>query len=341
VKNNNFQKTPSLREGVWVWAVGLIVLFLIGFFIARYTGDEVKTVKRTQILLGTVVEIQVRNTDEQKANDAITKAFVEIKRIDNLFTTYNEESPVWKLNNSDDSLFKVDEEILSLMVLCDSLWRISDDSFDVAIESLIRCWGFDTKTPEVPNDDKIKSALKQSGWKNIQLLNEKKILRKEKVGLNFGAIAKGYAVDKAIEVLKQAEIREAFVNAGGEIKTLGDDWIAGIQHPRNIKEIITKIRLNGISVATSGDYENYFEKDGVRYHHIIDPKTGYPAGGIQSVTVIHKNNAFADGIATAVFVIGKTKGLELIKSLNDTEVMIINDEGKIFFSSGFEKFLVN
>jgi len=341
VKNNNFQKAPSLREGVRGWAVGLIVLFLIGFFIARYTGDELKTVKRTQILLGTVVEIQIRNTDEQKANDAITKAFVEIKRIDNLFTTYNEESPVWKLNNSDDSLFIVDEEIFDLMVLCDSLWRISDGSFDVAIESLIQVWGFDTKTPEVPNDYEIKSALNQSGWENIKLLDEKKILRKEKVGLNFGAIAKGYAVDRSIEVLIQSGITEAFVNAGGEIKTLGNDWIAGIQHPRNIKEIITKIRLNGISVATSGDYENYFEKDGVRYHHILDPKTGYPAEGIQSVTVIHKNNAFADGIATAVFVMGKTKGLELIKSLNDTEVMIINDEGKIFYSSGFEKFLVD
>ncbi|HSW55046.1 MAG TPA: FAD:protein FMN transferase [Ignavibacteriaceae bacterium] len=328
-------------KNVVAYGVMALVLFLVGFFIARYTGDELKTVKRTQILLGTVVEIQIRNTDEKKAEDAITKAFAEIKRIDNLFTTYNEESPVRKLNNSNDSLFIVDKEIFGLMVLCDSLWRISDGSFDVAIESLIRGWGFDTKTPEVPNHDKIKSALKQSGWKNIQLLDEKKVHRKEKVGLNFGAIAKGYAVDRSIEVLIQSGITEAFVNAGGEIKTLGNDWIAGIQHPRNIKEIVTKIGLNGISVATSGDYENYFEKDGVRYHHILNPKTGYSAGGIQSVTVIHKNNAFADGIATAVFVMRKTKGLELIESLNDTEVMIIDDEGKIFYSSGFEKFLIN
>ena len=332
------KKSPPFWGGVWG---GALVLFLIGFFIARYTVDEVKTVKRTQILLGTVVEIQIRNTDEKKAEDAITKAFAEIKRIDNLFTTYNEESPVWQINNSNDSLFTVDEEIFGLMVLCDSLWRMSDGCFDVAIESLIQVWGFDTKTPEVPNDYEIKSALNQSGWENIKLLDEKKILRKEKVGLNFGAIAKGYAVDKAIEVLLQSGITEAFVNAGGEIKSIGIDWIAGVQHPHDFKEIVKKIKLNGRSVATSGDYENYFEKDGVRYHHILDPKTGYPAGGIQSVTVIHKNNAFADGLATAVFVMGTEKGLELIESLNDTEAMIIDDEGKIFYSSGFEKFLIN
>lgn len=330
----------SSKKSLLFW-LGVLVLFLIGFFIARNTSDEVKTVKRTQILLGTVVEIQIRNTDEQKANEAITKAFAEIKRIDDLFTTYNEDSPIWHLNTSDDSLFSVDEEIYGLIVLCDSLWRMSDGGFDVAIESLIKVWGFDSETPDVPGSDEIISALKQSGWQNIQLLSKNKIYRKEKVGLNFGAIAKGYAVDKAIKVLINSGITEAFVNAGGEIKTLGNDWIAGVQHPRNMKEIVGRIKLNGISVATSGDYENYFEKNGVRYHHIIDPKTGYPAKGIQSVTVIHKDNGFADGLATAVFVMGKVKGLELIESLSDTEAMIFNDEGKIFYSSGFDRFLVS
>lgn len=332
--NSLLKKSPSFWGGV-------LVLFIIGFFIARYTGDEVKTVKRTQILLGTVVEIQIRNTDEKKADDAITKAFAEIKRIDDLFTTYNEDSPVWQFNHSSDSIIDVNDEIYRMMILCDSLYRLSSGRFDAAIESLIQVWGFDTKNPAVPDDDKIKSASNQSGWKNIQLLEEKKVHRKENGRLNFGAIAKGYAVDKAIEVLIQSGITEAFVNAGGEIKSIGINWIAGAQHPRDLKKIVKKIKLNDISIATSGDYENYFEKDGVRYHHILDPKSGYPARGIQSVTVIHKNNAFTDGLATAVFVMGKTKGLELIESLYDTEAMIIDDKGKIFYSSGFEKFLIN
>jgi FAD:protein FMN transferase len=328
------------KKSLLLW-IGALVLFLIGFFIARNSIDELETFKRTQILLGTVVEIQVRNSDEKKADDTVTKAFAEIKRIDDLFTTYNEDSPVWQFNHSSDSIIDVDDEIYRLMVLCDSLYRLSSGSFDVAIESLIQAWGFDIKTPAVPADEELKTALNQSGWENIQLLDGKKVYRNGKVGLNFGAIAKGYAVDKAVEILHKAGITEAFVNAGGEIKTLGNDWVAGVQQPRNFKEIVKKIKINDISVATSGDYENYFEKDGVRYHHILDPKTGYPAKGIQSVTVIHKENVFADGLATTVFVMGKTKGLELIESLKDTEAMIIDDEGKIFYSSGFEKFLVN
>jgi thiamine biosynthesis lipoprotein len=336
-----FKNASSLWEEVWGWAVGLIVLFLIGFYIARNTGDELKTVKSTQILLGTVVDIQVRDADEKKADDAITKAFAEIKRIDDLFTTYNEDSPVWKFNNCIDSIIAVDEEIYSLMILCDSLWRISDGCFDVAIESLIHAWGFDSDNPDIPDDEKLTSAFKHIGWSNLKMLAGNKIHREGKVGLNFGAIAKGYAVDKTIIILKNLGITSALVNAGGEIKSLGTDWIIGVQHPREVNEIIRRITLNGMSVATSGDYENYFEKDGVRYHHILDPKTGYPSKDLQSVTVIHKENAFADGLATAVFVMGKTKGLELIASLNDTEAMIIDDKGKILYSSGFEKLLIN
>jgi FAD:protein FMN transferase len=120
---------------------------------------------------------------------------------------------------------------------------------------------------------------------------------------------------------------------------LGNDWIVGIQHPREINSIINKIKLDGNTVATSGDYEQYFVVDGVRYHHILDPKTGYPSRGLQSVTIINKSNTFADGLATAVFVMGKEEGMKLIESLNDTEAMIIDSKGKIFYSSGFERFL--
>ncbi len=149
------------------------------------------------------------------------------------------------------------------------------------------------------------------------------------------------AVQKAIEVLKKSGITEALVNAGGEISVIGSDWKVGIQHPRDEREIIAAVKLKDITVATSGDYEQYFEQDGIRYHHIIDPKTGYPARGLQSVTVINQSNTFADALATAVFVMGNEKGMKLIESLDNTEAMIIDDKGKIFYSSGFKKFLTN
>jgi len=324
-----------------LYGVLVIVLFLIGFFIARNSSDEeVKTIKRTKILLGTVVEIQVRDADEQNAEDAITKAFTEVKRIDDLFTTYNEASPVWKSNNSKDSIISVDSEIYNFIVLCDSITKLSNGSFDVSLDNLTKAWGFYTDDPKLPDRSAIDSALSLSGWNNIKLIDENKIIKHNKVGLNFGAIAKGYAVDRAIDVLKTLGIKEALVNAGGEISVIGNDWIVGIQHPREINSIIKKIKLDGFTVATSGDYEQYFEVDGNRYHHILDPKTGYPSTGLQSVTIINKSNAFADALATGVFVMGKENGLKLIETLDDTEAMMIDEEGKIFYSSGFEKVLV-
>lgn len=334
-------KSTKYISSVWGWAFGFLVLFLIGFFIARNSSNEQKTFKRTQILLGTVVEIQIRDEDEQKAENAIKKAFAEVKRIDDLFTTYNEESPVWKINNNSDTLIKVDDEIYNLLVLCDSVTQLSDGCFDVSLDNLTKAWGFYSDNPHLPTRTAIDSALNSSGWNNIQLKENQILTRRKNVGLNFGAIAKGYAVDKAIDVLKNFGIKEALVNAGGEIRVFGNDWLIGIQHPREINSIIKKLKLRDISVATSGDYEQYFEKDGIRYHHIINPKTGYPAKGLQSVSVTNKSNAFADALATAVFVMGKEKGMRLIESINDTEAMIIDDEGKIFYSSGFEKFLTN
>jgi thiamine biosynthesis lipoprotein len=318
-----------------------VVLFLIGFFIARNSSDEIKTIKRTQILLGTVIEVQIRDVDEQNAEDVITKAFAEVKRIDDLFTTYSEESPVWKLNNSSDSIISVDPEIYSLIVFCDSITKLSNGSFDLSLDNLTKAWGFYTDDPKLPTKAEIDSALLNSGWQNIVLLGDNKIIKKEKVRLNFGAIAKGYAVDKAIDVLKNSGIKQALVNAGGEISVIGNDWVVGIQHPREINSLIKKIKLDGFTVATSGDYEQYFEVDGNRYHHILDPKTGYPSTGLQSVTIINKSNTFADALATAVFVMGKENGIKLIESLDNTEAMIIDEEGKIFYSSGFEKFLIN
>lgn len=328
-----------MKNTILYSALGL-VLFLIGFFIARNSSDEVKNIKRTQILLQTVVEIQVRDTDEKKAEDAISKAFAEVKRIDDLFTTHDVESPVGKLNNSVDSIISVDPEIYNLIVLCDSITRLSNGNFDVSLDNLSKVWGFYVKNPQLPARADIDSVLKESGWNNIILVGDNKIVKNKKVELNFGAIAKGYAVDRANNVLKNSGIKEALVNAGGEIRVIGNDWVLGIQHPREINSIIQKIKLKENTVATSGDYEQYFELNGTRYHHILDPKTGYPAKGLQSVTVINKSNTFADALATAVFVMGNENGMKLIESLNDTEAMIIDSEGKIFYSSGFNKFLM-
>jgi thiamine biosynthesis lipoprotein len=316
------------------------VLFLAGFLVARAGRDHIETARQTQIVLGTVVDIQVRDGDPSKAESAIRKAFEEIRRIDALFTTYGEGSPVWKINHSMDPTIEVDPEIYQLILLCDSLWRSSGGNFDASLQALIHAWGFDGGKPHLPSDGEIREALGRSGFGNIELLDGRRIHRKVNVGFDFGAIAKGYAVDKAVETLKGSGIGNALVNAGGEIKGIGNDWVIGIQHPRRSGEIIGRLKLNGMAVATSGDYQQYFEKNAVRYHHVLNPFNGYPARGIQSVTVIHQKDAFADGLATAVFVMGKDQGMKLVEGLKHTEAMIIDGKGETIVSSGFGKFLL-
>ncbi len=320
--------------------IGFIaILFAIGFYLARMSNDEVQLIKRSRILLGTVVEIQVRDKDGKKAETSIEKAFGEIKRIDNLFSTFNEDSPIWKLNRSQDTLINVDPEIFNLMVLSDSVYNLTDGFFDVSLNKLLTTWGFDGDNPSLPADDKLRSALLNSGWNNIELFEENSFKRSANTELNFGAIAKGYAVDRAIDILIKFGINSALVNAGGEIKTIGNDWVIGIQHPRNQNQIIEKVSPGGMSVATSGDYERYFEFDGKRYHHILNPKTGYPADRLISVTVLNKSCTIADALATAVFVLGQSKGLNLIENLPGTEAMIIDNQRNKMYSAGFKKFI--
>ena len=225
------------------------------------------------------------------------------------------------------------------MVLSDSIYKISNGALDVSLNNLISVWGFNGDNPLLPESDDILNALNKSGWQNVHLTGKNSFRRKNNVGLNFGAIAKGYAVDKAISVLKANHINSALINAGGEIKSIGKDWVIGIQHPRRPNQTIENVSPGGMSVATSGDYEKYFELDGKRYHHIFNPKTGYPADSLTSVTVISKDCSTADALATAVFILGPSAGKELIEQLPNTEVMMIDKQMNKIYSSGFEKFI--
>ena len=328
----------SVLKNIGLAAV-VIIFIIIGYFLAKADNNKPKLLKRQQIALGTVVEIQIRNTDEDLANKAISEAFDEISRIDTLFSAYTAYSPVWKINQSPDSSVKVQLEIFYLMLQCDSIWKITNGAFDVSIEELVRVWKFDTNEPEIPSAADLEKALRSTGWKNILLNDSNEVIKKNSIKLNFGAVIPGYAADRALKMLKVNGIKEALVNAGGEIKGIGSNWVIGVQHPRRTFELAGKIELAGMAVSTSGDYEQYFEEGGKRYHHIFDPATGYPASGCMSVTVLAKDGIWADALSTGVFVMGPDKGMELIENLSNTEAMIIDSMGKVKVSSGFNKYL--
>ncbi|MBE0645498.1 MAG: FAD:protein FMN transferase [Bacteroidetes bacterium] len=317
----------------------VLALFCAGFYIAlQFAKKDDDSVSRTQIALGTLIEVQVRGLDREAADAAINAAFAEVRRVDTLFSTYKPESPVWKLNHGSDTLVMLPDEVYTVLLRCDTLWRRSKGAFDVAVQPLIEAWGFDGENPAVPSDAVLQVALRNSGWNHITLDADRTVRKPNGAGVNFGAIAKGYAVDRAVTVLRDRGVSEALVNAGGEIRATGGSWQVGIQHPRSPSELLAVVDPQGRAIATSGDYEQFFEKDGVRYHHIFDPSTGFPARGCQSVSVIAGDDMTADALATAVFVMGPAAGLEFLQQYPDIEALIVDDQGVEHRTSGFDRY---
>lgn len=321
-------------------SLGFITLFIIGYFAAEQLTKEYPPTIRSKFLLGTLVEIQIRDTDNQKANEVIEDAFNEIQRIDEMLSIYDSESAVTSINNSGDSIINIDEEVFELMQKCNLFWQLCGGALDISIGSVITTWGFGKGNPAIPSRKEISKALEHSGWKNVSFPDKNKIKKPDGVRFDFGAVTAGYAADKAIEVLAKHGITNALVNTGGELRAIGDDWVIGIQHPRIPGQLLEKLQLHGKAVATSGDYEQYFEKNGRRYHHIINPTDGFPASECQSVTVIAENTLTADALATGIFVLGPAKGLELVECLENVEAYIVDSSGQILQSSGFKNFIV-
>lgn len=329
------------KKRIIIYSAVVIVFFTAGIYIANFIiPHSEKIINRTQIVMGTVAEIKIIDENDDVSNNAINFAFKEINRIEKLFSTFDKKSPIWGINHSDNAKIKLNDELYNFIQICDSLWRLTNGSFDPSLGSLTLAWGFNGDNPSVPQQKKLNLALYNSGWKNIEI-SDKEIIKKKKIQLDFGSITKGYAVDRAIDIIKSFGIKKALVNIGGEVKGIGRSWKVGIKHPRIMNLLLSKIKLNNYGIATSGDYEKYFFANGKRYSHIFNPLDGYPANSSRSVSVINKNVMFADALSTACFVLGPIEGIKLINKLPDTECLIIDKNGIEFKSKGFDEFRVS
>ncbi len=314
----------------------LLILLLV---FTSCSNKEDKTIKRTTIVMGSTIEIQVRGVDEEKAGAAINKAFDESKRLDTLFSTYIKNNEMWKINNSENDTVKVNEEIFLLLKKSDEIWKETEGAFDIALGKIIDLVGFEKDSPKLPSPNEVVEALKEVGWKKIQLIEPDILIKPKHVKISFNAIVPGYAADKCSQILEANGIKDYLVNVGGEIFSRGKNWKIGIQHPRKEDELLGSIADNGFGVATSGDYQQYFKKNGKRFTHIFNPVTGYPANECEAVTIIAKDAVSADALSTGIFVLGPVKGLELIEKLKDVEGIIVDTTGTVHQSSGFTKFL--
>ena len=316
----------------------IILLLVISLLIAGCQKSLVKT-EITKELMGTPVTITVYSENSTEAEKVIELAFEEIERIDRLLSNYKNDSEVSLLNKngfienpSNDLLYNIKRSLYYS--------ELSEGAFDITVQPILDLYtdSFQNKK-RAPTDEEIKETLKLVGFENILIGYKKISFKKDGMSITLGGIAKGYAADKAIEVLEKNRVKHALVDMKSSIKAIGnkgaEDWTIALQNPRNKNERITIIRMNNNSVSTSGDYERYFDEN-KKFHHIINPETGYSATELISVTIIADKAIAADALSTSVFVLGKEKGLELIEKLDNVEGLIITKDKEIIKSSNFK-----
>ena len=300
------------------WLLFGVCLLVIGI----YGCQNKPPYKETRLAMGTFVEV----ISPQK--EAARIVFDEIKRIEELLSKYNPNSEISRLNR--EGRIKASPETFYIIKKSKEFWQLSEGAFDISIGPLMDLWGFSDKKYRLPPDEEIARTLKLVGADKIILRENEFVVELKIPGmiLDLGGIAKGYAVDCAVKKLKESGVQSCLINAGGNIYALGSNyghpWKVAIKNPRGGGTLQDYINLSDIAVATSGDYEQYFNAGKKRYAHIFNPKTGYPTqSGLASVTVVAPDATTADALSTAIFVLGKQKGETLLKNFPGVKAKII------------------
>ncbi len=320
----------------------LIVLLMSVSCIAPMKFEE------TRDLMGTYVRVVIY-ADEGIAEEAINATFARMEEIDRIATTWDSEGEAFKLNQNGYSNTPSDE-LLELINLSLDYSELTDGSFDITVQPLLDLWEYKPdadkqfwELDESTQKAEINETSKLVGSDKIVIEDNKISFKEEGTKITLGGIAKGYAVDEALEVLKDMGIRYALVDAGGDISTLGSKpegelWNIALVNPDDTSEYLVDFKIKDKSVATSGNYERYFDPE-AKVGHIMDPKTGYSAAGCISVTIIAESCTQADVLATGVFVMGAEDGMRLVELLDDVEGFIVDADRIIHQSSGLFEYL--
>lgn len=315
------------------------LLFLItGLLLLSGCNQNRQPYRETRFLMGTLVDIVVY-AREENAVKLVQKAYSRIDEIEQVAHVKGKDSPLARLREGEGVL--LDGDAAHIMRTAMDVAVATSGAFDPTLGQLVELWGFSSDNPRIPEAGEIQSALQWTGFRRVPETGC--CPEGPKVWMDLGGVAKGYAVDEAVRILKEGGIVAGIVNAGGDLRSFGLKpgkhlWKIGVQHPDDPQELAGVLDVKEVSVATSGDYQRYFDKDGVRYHHILDSSTGYPArSGIRSATVITSDCALADALATAAFVMGPEKGLEMLENWENVEGILISNDGGYHVTSGIGK----
>ncbi len=287
--------------------------------------------------MGSVFEITVIDSSNSAATEKITIVIAEITRIEHLISEWLPCTQVSEVNrNAGIKPVKVDRELFDLTQRAITYSFLSDGAFDISIAALDKVWVFDGSMTEVPDSNTIQQSITNVGYRYIQLdsSNSTIFLVRKGMKIGFGSIGKGYAADKGRNLLVQMGVTGGIVNASGDMATWGRQtnkqrWRIGISNPFKANKIIRTLKFGNGAVATSGSYQKYAEIDEMRYSHIINPQTGYPSTGLISVTIYGPSAEFANALSTSIMVLGKRKGMALLKKFRNYKGIFILDNGKV------------
>lgn len=296
-------------------------------------------------LMGNRFELSVVGNREDWALERIEAGVKEIQRIERLLTTFSEDSETNLINrNAGLTPVKVSHEVFDLIERCNRLSQITQGAFDITYGSIDkRLWNFDPSMTSLPDPETAKKMVRLINFRNILIdrTNTSVMLKEKGMRIGFGGIGKGYAAEKAKAVMREMEVYSGLVNASGDLAAWGylpggKPWTIGITDPDAPQKVIGILDITDMAVATSGNYEKYALIDGKRYSHTINPRTGLPVTGIKSVTVVCPYAEIADAMATPVMVMGIEAGMHMINQLDHLEAVIIDDDGKPYFSNNIQ-----
>ena len=316
-----------------------LAAFMAGCLLLAGCTRAVPSQSRSGLLLDTTVTITVYHSQPDPILDACFRQIADFER---LFSRTLEGSDVWNLNHAQGQPVTVSEETARLLRLALDYADKSDGALDVTIAPVSSLWDFKAADPAVPAAEELKRAAAHVNWKNLRLEGRTAQLLDKEMAVDLGAVAKGYIADRLEESLRGQGVARALINLGGNIVALGDKngkaWQVGIQSPYDEEALAATLEVRDKTVVTSGTYERSFRKNGVLYHHILDPRTGEPVrNGLASVTILADGSMIADALSTACFVLGETKGMELIAATPEAEALFIREDGTELRSAGFPR----
>jgi thiamine biosynthesis lipoprotein len=324
----------SIPRMAWLWLLWALAATPAH---AAWVSRGVDGIMGTRIF----VELWAEDQDKKRAEQAIDAVMDEMRHIDASMSVYKPTSELSKVNAlAATRPVKISRELFDLLTTALEYSRITEGAFDITYASV--GYLYDFRERKRPNEQQIQLALPAVNYRHVLLDAAHSTVRFSQPGvrIDLGGIAKGYSVDRGIEILQARGFKHALVNAGGDSRVVGDrfgkPWIIGIRHPDHPDQVITRVPLTDRAFSTSGDYERYFDEGGVRYHHIIDPHTGHSASKVRSATIMAPTATRTDGLSKTAFVLGPEEAMKIYNRLDDVDAILVTPDGRILYSKGLE-----